>query len=50
MKEATPTRETKSVEAIAAAQFATREFGMHSIQTIQAWGVFEDIASDELRP
>ena len=41
-----PIREKRSIEA--AARYATREFGMHSIQTIQAWDTFEDIASDAM--
>lgn len=42
--------ETKSIEAIAAAQEAIREHGVHSSQTALAWEAFEEIVSGELAP
>ena len=42
--------ENKSIEAITAAQEATREYGIHSAQTVLAWEAFEEIVSDDLAP
>mmetsp|Transcript_16248 Transcript_16248/g.34335 ORF Transcript_16248/g.34335 Transcript_16248/m.34335 type:complete len:211 (-) Transcript_16248:203-835(-) len=38
----------KSIEAITAAQEATREYGIHSAQTTLAWEAFEEVVSGDL--
>lgn len=43
-------RESKSMEAIVAAQEAVKEHGFYSSQTVSAWEAFEDIISDDLAP
>mmetsp|Transcript_12952 Transcript_12952/g.27504 ORF Transcript_12952/g.27504 Transcript_12952/m.27504 type:complete len:217 (+) Transcript_12952:92-742(+) len=43
-------REDKSIEAITAAQEASREYGIHSTQTALAWEAFEEIVSNDLAP
>ena len=43
-------QKTRSIEAIAAAREATKEYGIHSPQTLLAWESFEAIAADELAP
>mmetsp|Transcript_45518 Transcript_45518/g.96784 ORF Transcript_45518/g.96784 Transcript_45518/m.96784 type:complete len:211 (+) Transcript_45518:152-784(+) len=43
-----PTSKRKSIEAISAAREATREYGIHSVQTTLAWEAFEEILSNDL--
>lgn len=42
--------EVKSIEAISAAQEASREYGIHSEQTALAWKAFEETVSGDLSP
>lgn len=49
-KEYKTIHKSKSIEAIAAAQEATREYGIHSSQTALAWEAFEETVSSGLAP
>lgn len=50
LKKFQSSHKSKSVEAIAAAQEATREYGIHSTQTALAWEAFEESVSGDLAP
>jgi len=49
-KEYKTIHKSKSIQAIAAAQEATREYGIHSSQTALAWEAFEETVSSGLAP